>query len=180
MGNGIIVCGLNGCGKSTVGKALAEAIGFYFIDHEELCFGGMSEDYIAGHSRREMIDKFKEIIIEHPNFILAAVNGMGEEELWPCFQYAVWIRAPKSIREQRVRDRSFQRFGNRMRPGGDLYVQEEKFFQMVSDRTERDVDEWLQGLTCPIIQIDGTKPVRENITLIMDQRPQGMEAFFET
>ena len=29
---------------------------------------------------------------------------------------------------QRVKKRSFQKFGNRMLPGGDLHEQEEKFF----------------------------------------------------
>ncbi|MBR3848616.1 MAG: hypothetical protein IKM21_04940, partial [Oscillospiraceae bacterium] len=38
MGIGIQICGLNGCGKSTLGKALAERIGFYFIDNEFLYF----------------------------------------------------------------------------------------------------------------------------------------------
>ena len=38
MGIGIQICGLNGCGKSTLGKALAERIGFYFIDNEFFVF----------------------------------------------------------------------------------------------------------------------------------------------
>ena len=36
MGTGIIVCGLNGTGKSTLGKALAEALGHHFIDSEDI------------------------------------------------------------------------------------------------------------------------------------------------
>lgn len=32
---GIILCGLNGCGKSTLGHALADALGWRFIDNEE-------------------------------------------------------------------------------------------------------------------------------------------------
>ena len=35
MGTGIIVCGLNGTGKSTLGKALEEKLHFYFIDNED-------------------------------------------------------------------------------------------------------------------------------------------------
>ncbi|MBE6588160.1 MAG: hypothetical protein E7647_07085, partial [Ruminococcaceae bacterium] len=38
MGIGIQICGLNGSGKSTLGRALAEKIGFYFIDDENLYF----------------------------------------------------------------------------------------------------------------------------------------------
>ena len=44
MGIGIQICGLNGCGKSTLGKALAERIGFYFIDNEFLYFSRPNAD----------------------------------------------------------------------------------------------------------------------------------------
>ena len=40
MGTGIMICGLNGTGKSTLGKALAEKLHFYFIDNENLYFSG--------------------------------------------------------------------------------------------------------------------------------------------
>ena len=30
---GIVVCGLNGVGKSTLGRVLAERLGFWFIDN---------------------------------------------------------------------------------------------------------------------------------------------------
>ncbi|MCI8332224.1 MAG: AAA family ATPase [Clostridiales bacterium] len=171
MGTGIIVCGLNGSGKSTVGKALADALGFYFIDHEALCFGGMNTDYTAGRSRRDVISHFKDTASKHADFVFAAVNGMGEKELLGYFQYAVWIRAPKEVRIQRIRERSFQRFGDRMRPGGDLHAKEEAFFTMVSKREEQEVEEWLSGYKHPIIQIDGTRPVSENIELILKQLP---------
>lgn len=56
-----------------------------------------------------------------------------------------------------------------MLPGGDLYGQEERFFDFVKSRSEDTVEEWVQGLSCPVIRIDGTKPVEENINLILKQ-----------
>lgn len=35
---GIIICGLNGTGKNTLGKALAEKLHFHFIGIENLYF----------------------------------------------------------------------------------------------------------------------------------------------
>lgn len=39
---------------------------------------------------------------------------------FPFFQYIVLVEVPRDIRLQRVRNRSFQKFGSRMLPGGDL------------------------------------------------------------
>ena len=46
MGTGIIICGLNGTGKSTLGKALAEKLHFYFIDNEDLYFPKIGPAYV--------------------------------------------------------------------------------------------------------------------------------------
>lgn len=51
MTTGIIVCGLNGSGKSTLGKALAEKLGYNFIDAEDLYFNREDDDYKYAFSR---------------------------------------------------------------------------------------------------------------------------------
>ena len=79
------------------------------------------------------------------------------------------IDVPKDVRMKRVRNRSFQKFGNRMLLGGDLYEQEERFFSFVKSRAENTVERWIQSLNCPIIRIDGTKPMEENIDFVIKQ-----------
>ncbi len=79
------------------------------------------------------------------------------------------IDVPRDIRIERVRNRSFQKFGNRMLFGGDLYEQEERFFDFVKSRAENTVEQWIQSLECPIIRIDGTKPIDENINFVIEQ-----------
>ena len=79
------------------------------------------------------------------------------------------LDVPRDIRLQRVRDRSFQKFGNRMLSGGDLFEQEEKFFRFVESRNEMIVEEWVKSLKCPVIRIDGTKPIDENTNFIMER-----------
>lgn len=171
MGIGILICGLNGTGKSTLGKALAEKLHFYFIDNEDLSFPKTDPDYIYAFPRtREEVEKllFSEIKA-HENFVFASVKGDYGEAIYRFFQYTVLMDVPKDIRIQRVKNRSFQKFGNRMLLGGDLHEQEEHFFDFVESRAENAVEEWVQCLTCPIIRIDGTKPIEENINFIIEQ-----------
>lgn len=123
MGTGIIICGLNGTGKSTLGKALAEKLHFYFIDNEDLYFPKTDPVYIYAAPRtREEVEKFLlNEIKAHESFVFASVKGDYGESTDSFFQYAVLIDVPKDIRIERVKNRSFQKFGNRMLPGGDLY-----------------------------------------------------------
>lgn len=171
MGTGILVCGLNGSGKSTLGKVLAETIGFHFIDNEDLYFPKLNPEYFYDSPRSD--EEVEELLLHevraHDKFIFAAVKGNYGENILSLYKYAVLIETPKDIRMQRVKKRSYQKFGNRMLPGGDLYEREENFFNFVSSRAEQEVEEWAKSLNCPIIRVDGTKPIEENITHIVEQ-----------
>ncbi len=167
---GIVICGLNGTGKSTLGKALAEKLHFHFIDIENLYFPKTNPNYIyaSPRTREDVAERLLCEIRTYKNFILASVKGDYGEELYSFFQCAIMLDVPRDIRLQRVKDRSFQKFGNRMLSGGDLFEQEEKFFRFVESRNETIVEEWVKSLKCPVIRIDGTKPIDENTNFIME------------
>lgn len=165
MARGIQVCGLNGCGKSTLGRALAQKIGFHFIDNEELFFtrNAADEPYANPRTRAEAEALLMEEVRRHGDFVFAAVKGDYGSAILPLYRYAVLIEVPKWIRLQRVRNRSFQKFGGRMKPGGDLYESEEAFFQTVAARPEDYAESWARTLSCPVVVVDGTRPVEENV-----------------
>ena len=169
MGIGIQICGLNGCGKSTLGRELSERIGFYFIDNESLYFSRTNTDelYMNPKSREEVERLLFEEINKNPNLVFSAVKGDYGKKIMPMYDYVVMLEVPKHVRSQRVRNRSFQKFGNRMLIGGDLYNQEEAFFQMVASRQDDYIENWLQTVKCPIIRVDGTKPIEENVEHII-------------
>lgn len=173
MGTGILVCGLNGAGKSTLGKALAEKLHFYFIDNEDLYFPKADPlyTYASPRSRDEVEKLLFDEIKTHENFVFTSVKGDYGEAIRSFFHYIVLIAVPKDIRIQRVKNRSYQKFGDRMLPGGDLYEQEESFFDFVKSRAENSVEEWVQTMDRPIIRIDGTRPIEESVKLIIEQIP---------
>ena len=171
MATGIILCGLNGVGKSTLGKALAEELGFRFIDNEDLYFPKTDPNYLyaAPRTREDVEALLESEIKEHPDFVFTSVRGDYGEGICRHFRYAVLISVPRDIRLERVRDRSFQKFGDRMLPGGDLYEQEEGFFDFVAARPEDLVDEWIKSFDGTVIRVDGRRAVEENVKMIIEQ-----------
>jgi len=172
---GILVCGLNGAGKSTLGRALAQQCGLRFIDNEDLYFPKNDPAYLyaAQRSRQEV----EQLLLEEMNaskkgFVFTSVKGDYGQAALDRFSCVVWVRIPRELRLERVRNRSFQKFGNRMLPGGDLHEQEEQFFSFVQARPENLVEEWLRTVSLPVIPVDGTKPVEENTAYILDQLRQ--------
>lgn len=162
---GILICGLNGAGKSTLGKALAKRLSFQFIDIEDLYFYKDNPEYTYGDHRSidEVINLLNNYIEKNKNFIFTAVKGIYGEKLISNLDYIILLEAPKQIRQERIEKRSFEKFGNRILHGGDLYEKENTFFNKVSNRPENFVTEWLKDIDCPVIHIDGTKDIESNV-----------------
>ena len=171
MSNRIIVCGGNGAGKSTLGKRLATELGWTFRDIEEYYFPVNNTDYNYSEARtKEEVSKLLLADMrKHENFILASVKGEFGSEVSKLFTCAILIDVPKELRMERIRKRSNQKFGNRMLPGGDLYEKEEQFFDMVENRPEDYTTRWLETVDMPIIRVDGTKAIEDNVVKIKEE-----------
>ena len=177
---GILVCGLNGTGKSTLGKVLAARMGYEFIDNEDLYFPKTDPSYMFSgpKSKEEVIRLLEERIRDSRRFVFAAVKGDYGEKLIASLDCIVLVEVPKQVRSRRVRERSRQKFGERMMPGGDLFDRESQWFSLTESRPDSYVTDWLETarILCPVIRIDGTLPVEENVahlTSVMHVRTGG-------
>ena len=166
---GILICGLNGTGKSTLGRILADRMGYEFIDNEDLFFLKTDPSYTfsSPRSEEEVIRLLEDKISGNNRFIFAAVKGNYGDRLIALLDYIVLIEVPKQIRSNRVRDRSYQKFGDRILSGGDLYEKENKWFSLTDNRPDTYVTDWLETLDRPVIRIDGTLPVEKNVNYLV-------------
>lgn len=166
---GILLCGLNGAGKSTIGRILAERMSWQFIDNEDLYFPKEDASYLFSNprSKEEVIPLLEEKIEEDDRFVFAAVKGDYGEKLLTKLDYVVLIEVPKETRMERVKMRSAQKFGDRIQEHGDLADKENAWFSVVNSRPENFVTEWLERVPCPVIRIDGTAPVEENVDYLL-------------
>lgn len=172
---GILVCGLNGTGKSTLGRILAVRLGYAFIDNEDLFFPKTDQAYMfsRARSKEEAVRLLEEKIAGNNRFVFAAVKGDYGDKLTALLDHVVLIDAPKQIRSRRVRERSSEKFGDRILPGGDLFEKENAWFRLTESRPEDYVTKWLETMDCPVIRIDGTLPVEENVDYLLSVLPEG-------
>lgn len=169
MGNKIIICGLNGVGKSTLGSNLAKALDYKFLDIENYYFPKNNTDdyYINALTRDQVQTSLLKDLKKYDNLILASVKGNYCDEVEALLTKAIYIQVPKDVRMKRVWNRSYNKFGVRILPDGDLYEKEKNFFNMVEKRCEKDVEDWLLNIGVPVIRVNGIKSIEDNMAALV-------------
>lgn len=160
------MCGLNGSGKTTLAVALAKELNFKHIDIEQYYFTSTDNPYASSRTREEVERLLLEDIKQNPCFVFSAVNGDMTPEINENYALVVYLDAPLDLRMKRIRQRSIDKFGNRVLTGGDMYEQEEKFFSLAEKRSPQKIEEWLKALSCKVIRLDGTKSIQKNVEFI--------------
>lgn len=171
MPQGILILGLNGCGKTTVGRALAKRLGFFRMDAEDYYFP-VPGDYSISRTEEEVHRLMVADIEKHGDFVLSCVRCNISDPLVRQIRLAVVLRAAPELRAERICQREIARFGERVLSGGDMYEAQQAFHAFAAARTEELVNQSLARLSCPVIEIDASLPVEsivEQICIRMKQ-----------
>jgi adenylate kinase family enzyme len=174
MSRGIIVFGAPGAGSSTLGKGLAQRLGFPHLDLDDYFWRWDTEiPYTAFRPQEESYKYIMGDIAKSQHFVMSGSMGDDRKAFESLFDFAVYITAPSEIRTERLRSRTFSQFGNRVVKGGDMYENNNKFIESaanydINGRLEQH-EQWIEELPCRVLRVDGTKGISENAKWIAEQ-----------
>ena len=165
----IMICGLNGSGKTILGKELSKRINFPHKDIEEYYFSDDTDyKYNSSATREEVAQKIEEDMNGCDNIIFTSCTG-DYGNLSDVYDLVIFIRLDKETRLKRVKQRSYKQFGDRILENGDLFERENQFFDKVYKKDESDIIEWFDNLKCNKLEIDGLRTVEENVNIILEK-----------
>lgn len=163
----IILLGANGSGKSTLGRELANVLNSAHIDVEEYYFYQSDIPYTEMRPAEERNAMLLADMKKHGSFVMSGdISGWGEEFI-TGFDLVIFLTAPTGIRLKRIDKREDERWGDRVRKGGDMYEQSQKFREFAASRNVPQLEQRASLYSCPILKIDGTKTPEENIDEIL-------------
>jgi shikimate kinase len=169
MQRGIIIFGANGSGKSTLGRELARVLNFKYIDIEDYHFEKSEIPYTVERSREDCLNLILDDIKKYKSFVLSAVTGDFSEEITSMYELAVFLSVPIETRIERIEQREYEKHGERICKGGDMYEQHIKFINFCRLRNLSNIDKWAETLNCPVIDVDGTKDYKQTAADIAKQ-----------
>lgn len=159
MKKGIIICGLNGSGKTTTGRLVAEKLGIKRMDVEDYYFLDSEIPFSVSRTKDEVRELMWADIQLHKSYVLSSVGCDWGEKIENTCALAVFLTAPKETRMARIDHREIVRFGDRVLEGGDMYEQQKRFRQFVAGRSEEPYRAKVMQLNCPVLELDSTQPL---------------------
>jgi len=166
--HGIIVFGASGSGCTTLGRELARLLNFEHFDTDDYFFVPTDPPFTQERSLHERVALLCSAI--KGNFVLSGCIREWGNAFDSMLSMAVFVKTPTEVRLQRLEKREYERYGDRIRPGGDLYNRHQKFIEYVATydgggmdtRSLASQEAWASTLVCPIVYVNGAIDWHEN------------------
>ena len=175
MARGILIFGSAGAGKCTLGDAVARELGFAHINTDDLFWRtGMKYPYTLMLPREDRKIKLVDAIWTQKNFVLSGNLDTISEHFEPMFDLVVYLTTNTHIRLERLQKREYEKFGDRILEGGDLYPMHKRFLDMAARYDSNGMPnadahaEWAKTLACPVLRLSGDMEPEVNAKLIAE------------
>lgn len=171
----IHIFGASGSGTSTLGAFLSRQLGFRFMDTDDYYWLPTDPFFTAKRPIPERLQLIYQDLAAADNAVLSGSIAQWGNELIPLFTLAIRLVTDTETRIKRLRQREFNRFGNRILPGGDMYEEHQDFLQWAAQYDDGDItirsrrmhDEWQKQLQCPLLLLPGTAPLEDNTQRVL-------------
>jgi adenylate kinase family enzyme len=177
----IHLMGASGSGVTTLGRALAGRLALPHHDSDDYFWLPTAPPYQTVHPAAERLRLMREMFLPRLDWVLSGtVTGWGDE-LIPFFDLVVFVSTPSELRLLRLRAREAAHFGaDAVGLGGWRHEEMESFVDWAShyeagdrDGRNRAKDEaWLAGLPCPVVRVDGSRPLAELVEQLCSEAEQ--------
>ncbi len=163
----IHIYGASGSGTSTLAKAIGDRYGYRMLDSDDYFWLPTNPPYSKTRSRDDRCKLMKADIIKHDKVVISgSLCGWGDEFI-PFFDLVIRLVTPTDLRVERLKQREYAKFGERVRANGDMHENHLEFLRWAERYDSGDTnmrskalhDEWQKQISCRQIVLDGSKEV---------------------
>lgn len=175
MARGILIFGSAGAGKATLGRTVSAKLGFAHVNTDDLFWRtGMKYPYTLMLPREERKVRLVNALWDKGNFVLSGNLDTISDHFEPMFDLVVYLTTNTHIRLERLQKREYEKFGERILEGGDLYPMHKRFLDMAARYDTNGMPnadahaEWAKTLSCPVIRLSGDMDPQVNAGIIAE------------
>jgi adenylate kinase family enzyme len=165
----VLVLGATASGVTTLGRALAARWSVPHADTDDYFWEPTEPPYTVKRAEDRRIQLMQDMFLPRRAWVLTgSVMGWGEP-LLDHVDVLVFCSLDPDVRLERLRAREAVRYGDRIRPGGDLATTHEDFVTWAAGyeipdfpgRSRTLHEAWMTRFSGPVVRVDTARPVDE-------------------
>lgn len=175
MPDRVYVTGASGCGVTTLGRALAEALGAVAIDTDDHYWVPTDPPYREKRPPGERVARIAALQAASPRWVVSGTAESWGAPLVEAAELIAFLEAPTEVRLERLRRRERGRFGDALLPGGAMHDTHREFIAWAGQyeegrepgRSRPRHERWLAGVAKPVLRLDSTRPVGALVAAVL-------------
>lgn len=181
----VYITGAAGSGTSFLGRALAERLGVAHLDTDNFFWAPTDPPYTEKRPVEDRLELIRAAQAagaqgDKAGWVLSgSADGWGESVIDGA-DLIVFLLTPPPVRLARIRRREAEKFGDRVKTGGDMAENhraflnwaisyDEPYFRGRSLQRHRD---WLAGRHEPVLELSGTLPTEDMLAQCLAHLPR--------
>ncbi|TAU85530.1 ATP-binding protein [Rhizobium leguminosarum] len=163
----IHVMGASGSGTTSLGRALAEKLDIAHLDTDDFFWLPTDPPFTTPRDADERIGLLLDEVARHEGWILSGSALKWGRPVEPLYDLIVFLRIDPELRIARILAREISRYGNRIRPGGDMAAKSGEFLEWAASydtagperRSLAAHEQWLETQTAPVLRLDSSRDI---------------------
>ena len=172
---------------TTLGRALADRLAVPHADTDDYFWRPTAPPFVERRPVEDRLRLMHEMFLPRTAWVLSGSLDAWGNDLVAYFDLVVLVDTPTAERLARLRAREERRYGSlAVAPGGARHADVAAFLEWASHyddgaregRSRQRHEAWLATLACPVLRVDGSRPVADLVTevlaaLDLDHDPRG-------
>ena len=172
----IHIYGASGSGTTTLGRYISDRLGYLFMDVDDYFWEPTDPPYTVKRSFSKRLELMKKDIAASDHIVISGSLVDWGDELIPLFTTVIRLVTDTETRIARLRKREKEQLGDRIEPGGDMYLNHKEFIEWAASyddggldiRSKAKHDEWQKLLKCKQFVLNGSNSLEYNFDQIKD------------
>jgi adenylate kinase family enzyme len=170
----IHILGASGSGTTTLGKAIASKYNVSHFDSDDFFWMPTDPPFRQKRPVDQRISLLKETLLSYDSWVVSGSALKWGDFLREDADLIIQTYLEPDIRINRLLKREFERYGERIKPGGDMHNTHCEFVAWAKlydnggpDKRSRLSEEmWLKKAKCLVIRIDSGTDIDTELTLV--------------
>jgi adenylate kinase family enzyme len=171
----IHITGASGSGTTTLGLALAEQLDVRHLDTDHFFWMPTDPPFTMQREVGARVAMLRQEALPDADWVLSGSAIKWGAEFEPLYDLVVFLTVDPMVRMERIRRREEARYGERIRPGGDMAAQSREFMEWAESydtagaerRSLVAHEEWLMTMTKPVLRLDSLLPVEQLVAEVL-------------